>query len=138
MSNPNQVDAQQVYVQYQNAVRQLQIFEQQEAIYSNLLEQYRSNLDTLEGLRDYPDDGEIVIPISDMIYLKASLIGIKEVIVDIGSDLLLPTTIDDALSKLKERISQVDELVQRFSKQKSELETIATGLQSQLNQISGR
>ena len=125
-------------MQYQNAVRQLQIFEQQEAIYSNLLEQYRSNLDTLEGLRDYPDDGEIVIPISDMIYLKASLIGIKEVIVDIGSDLLLPTTIDDALSKLKERISQVDELVQRFSKQKSELETIATGLQSQLNQISGR
>jgi len=136
VSTPGQPDVQSMYVQYQNAVRQLQMLEQQVDIYTNLLEQYRTNLETLNGLKDYPEDGEFIFPLSDMVHLKANFSGIKEVMVDVGSDYLLPTTFEDAVEKLETRIEQFENLLERFSKQKNELETIASGLQNQLNQFS--
>ena len=134
MSLPDQGDIQATYLQYQNAVRQLQMMEQQENLYQNLIEQYHTNLETLEGLKEYPDDGDFIFPLSDMVHLKANLNGVKEILVDVGSDLLLPTDIDNAIEQLNKRITQFKDILEKISDQKRELETISSGLQAQLNQ----
>ncbi|MHA2503953.1 MAG: hypothetical protein ACXAE3_13925 [Candidatus Kariarchaeaceae archaeon] len=135
MSNPGQ-DVQAVYQQYQFALRQLQIYEQQEMMLVNQIEQYSGNLITLKGLQENGMKGEFIFPLSDVLLIKGTFPEIQEILVDVGSDYYMPTTMDDAETRLTGRIKQTREILEKISNDKAQLQALSSQLQAQISRLS--
>ena len=129
-------NVQEVYNQYQAAVRQLQYYETQETQIGGLIEDLSANIRTLDGIENYSKGSEIIIPLGGMILLKAKLLEVDEILVNIGSEVVAPSTHKDAKALLESRVSEMSEVLTRISGDRRKLEEIATQLQAQLNQIS--
>ena len=136
MSTPEQPDAQNLYSQYQAAVRQLQYYEQQEMQFFGVLEELALNLQTLKGIEENSGDSEIIIPLGGIILLKANLLNVKEVLLNIGSNIMVPSTISKAEESLNVKIKEMQEILQKIQGDKQQLEAIANKLQTQLNQLN--
>lgn len=125
---------QSLYNQYQSAIRQLQFIEQQEAQVEGIIEEYNSNLATLQGMKSYTDNSEILLPLGGMLLLKADLQSIDEILVDVGSETIVPTDLETAENMIKSRLENMRGALNRLLSDKQQLESIATSLQTQLNQ----
>ena len=94
MSVNDQSNVQNLYSQYQAATRQIQYYEQQEIQLFSVLEELTMNLQTLKGLEEYSENSHIIIPLGGIILVNAKLKEIKEVLLNIGSEIVVPTSIE--------------------------------------------
>lgn len=129
-------NVQELYNQYQAAVRQLQYYETQETQIGGLIEDLSSNIRTIEGIDNYSKGSEIIIPLGGMILLKAKLLEVNEILVNIGSEVVAPSTSEDAKALLESRVDEMSEVLTRLTADRRKLEEIAAQLQAQLNQSS--
>jgi prefoldin alpha subunit len=129
-------NVQEVYNQYQAAVRQLQYYETQETQISGLIEDLSANIRTIEGIESYSKGSEIIIPLGGMILLKAKLLEVDEILVNIGSEVVAPISAKDAKDLLASRVNEMTEVLNRIFEDRKKLEEVASQLQTQLNQIS--
>ncbi|MHA2169664.1 MAG: prefoldin subunit alpha [Candidatus Kariarchaeaceae archaeon] len=129
-------NVQEVYNQYQAAVRQLQYYESQETQISGLIEDLSANIRTIEGIESYSKGSEIIIPLGGMILLKAKLLEVDEILVNIGSEVVAPITSKEAKDLLASRVNEMTEVLNRIFEDRKKMEEIAAQLQTQLNQIS--
>jgi len=127
-----------LYGQYQNIVKQLQYLEQQEIQFSGLISDLKLNISTLQGLETNQESDEIIIPLGGLILVKAKLKEIGSILLNAGSNVIIPSTIDNAKNKLEDRVNEFVKIYDKIVEDRVKLETIAENLSTQLNQLSNQ
>ena len=134
--NPDgNINPQDVYKQYQSVVNQIQYLEQQHGQMASVIDDLSLSLTTLRGIEKNPADSDIILPISSSLLIKASLSGIKEVIVNIGAGVHVPMDLKEAEVIINERRDEMIKFIDKMNADRTHLEGIATNLQNQLNSM---
>ena len=129
------INPQELYNQYQAVVNQIQYLEQQQGQISSIIDDLSLSLTTLRGIEKNPADSDIILPISSSLLIKASLSGIKEVIVNVGANVHVPMELKDAEVIINERRDEMIKFMDKMNADKTHLDEIAAKLQSQLNSM---
>ena len=72
---------------------------------------------------------------ANSILIKAKLTGTKEILLSVGSDVLLPSSIQEATDYIQKRRNELTEYFDRNAKDRVQLEQIASGLQLHIHKI---
>lgn len=137
MSNPSTdqpVDPEQLHQYYQNIVNRLQQITNQENQFSNVVAELNHSLETLKGLKKYPNDSEVILPLGGLLFIKAKLTNSNEILLDVGSGSYVPTGFDEATNTLTKKLKEMSDFLQKIVEEKSSLEKEAKGLQSYFNE----
>ena len=134
--SPASPTPEQVYAQYQSVVEQIQILENQINNINSVIGELEMSLSTISSIKTNNADEEIIIPIGGMISLKAKLSGIKEILVNVGSGVIVPLDPDSAIKRIIDRKDEMNEYRDKLSEDHIKLSEIAKNLQNHLNQVS--
>jgi prefoldin alpha subunit len=91
--------------------------------------------DAILALQTLGTDVSALVPISDGIYARSTLHDINTVIVDVGNNIAVEKTKEEALVMLQEQLSLVKEYQEKLTKRLTQLSTEADTLQSQLRSL---
>ena len=126
----------QIYSQYQSVIEQLQILENQITNMQSVIGELEMSLMTISSIKSNKADEEIIVPIGGMISLRAKLSGIKEILVNIGSGVVVPLDPETASKHIIDRKTEMNEYRKKLSEDHVKLSEIAQNLQNHLNQLS--
>lgn len=135
-NNPpgQQVDQQQLMMYYQSIVDRIQRLVNTEIQVSNAIAELRVNLDTIIGLKNNPNDANVLLPLGGLLQIEANLTNSNKVLLDIGYGTFIPSTFDEAAETLNKRLGDMTQYLQRLVQEKEKLEAEANQLQSYFNQ----
>lgn len=138
MSTPAipQEQSQALYNQYQTVVQQLQMMDNQLGQIGSVIDELSVNFATVEGLIGNKEKTEVILPLGGLLFIKANLTSEDEVLLNVGSETIIPVTFETAKEKLGERLKEMREVYQKLSEDRVKLEEIGSQLQNQLNQIN--
>ena len=142
MSKPSQkppqqpsVDPQQLMSYYQNLVERVQQLESTELQLTSAITELRNNLETLTGLKTYPNDSNVMLPLGGLLFIETNLSETGKVLVDAGSGTFIPSTFDEAAQTITTRLNDMMQYLQRLLQEKEKMEAEANQIQSYLNQM---
>ncbi|MCY3413651.1 MAG: prefoldin subunit alpha [Candidatus Heimdallarchaeota archaeon] len=125
----------QVYQQYQTVVEQIQILESQLDNINSVLGDFETSVLTINGIKANDADEEIIIPLGGLISIKAKLTGIKEILLSVGSGVVVPINPDRAIDYIVGRKTEMMEYRKKLMEDHQKLADIAQNLQNYLNQL---
>jgi prefoldin alpha subunit len=111
---------------------QLESFDQQYEFMAMTIREHTKAKETMEGIKDIKAETETLIPIGAGSYLFAKVGESEKAIVGIGADVLVETTIDDAISKINERTSEIEEAMKSLTEKYQEIASKATELSTKI------
>ncbi len=126
---------QQVYEQYQAAINQLQMVDNQAGQLKTILTDLELSISTING---FSTDKEVILPISGTVLLKTKLSENSQFMVSLGSGVVLPTSKEEGIELLEDKRKEILELLNRLEDDKFKLESIVQTLQYQLEQYERR
>ncbi len=88
---------------------QLESMEQQLEFLSMTLRDHTRAKETMEGYQNLKENAETLIPIGGSSFLYAKVASPDKAMVGIGGDFTIETKISEAITKLEERIKEIDE-----------------------------
>lgn len=88
---------------------QMESYDQQFGFLSSTMKEHTEAKETLSGYKDLKEGQETLIPIGAGSFLFAKVSDPGKAMVGMGADMVVETTIDDALAKLDERIAEIEE-----------------------------
>lgn len=139
MSNqPNALpeQSQAIYSQYQTAVQQLQIIESQINQIGAVIDELNHNIVTLNGLNSEERSTEVILPLGGLLFIKATLTGKDEILLNVGSETVIPTTFENGINILTSRLNEMNEAYKKLAEDRMKLAEISSQLEQQLNQIT--
>jgi len=77
----------------------------------------------------------LLVPVSEGIFAKASLSDHKTLLVNVGSNVVVEKTIEETRNLLQDRNQELKEHREELKKQNGELIEAATALQDELNKL---
>jgi prefoldin alpha subunit len=107
---------------------QMENFDKQYEFLVMTLKEHNSAKETMEGYKDIPSDSETLIPIGAGSYMFAKVKDPDKAIVGIGADIVVETTMDDAISKINERIVEIEEAMKSLGERYTEISRTAQEL----------
>jgi prefoldin alpha subunit len=125
-----------LYSQYQTAVQQLQVIESQLNQIGGVIDELNHNIVTLNGLMENKDSIEVILPLGGLLFIKSTLSGKNEVLLNVGSETVVPITFEKGVETLTERLKEMQSVFSKLSEDRTKLAEIASQLEQQLNQIS--
>lgn len=133
----NQEELRQKYMEIQMISQQMQQMQQQ----SQLLEEQSMELNvTVQGLMELEktkENQEILVPVATGIFSKAKLGKADEVIVNVGSNVMVEKALADAIEMTQERLATIDKYKVDTMAQINQLGEMAKRLDKELMQLSG-
>lgn len=88
---------------------QLESMEQQLEFLSMTLRDHTRAKETMEGYQNLKENADTLIPIGGSSFLYAKVASPDKAMVGIGGDFTIETKISEAITKLEERIKDIDE-----------------------------
>ncbi len=82
----------------------------------SLVAEYRTTITTLQNLRDLGKDKEILLPVGRIAQVNAKLEDVNRVIVNIGSNISVELTFDEAVKQIEKEIASLLLLRQALEK----------------------
>ena len=114
---------------------QLNSLELQSQYLQAALTDYHKGKITIEQLEKIDDPSEILIPIGGGMFLNGSVINSSKVLVDIGAGLVTEKSIEDAIKKIDEHITTVQENQEKLFTLAQRLQNEATELSQKTQQL---
>ncbi len=93
----------------ENYKAQMESFDQQFGFLSSTMKEHTQAKDTLSGYKDCNEGQETLIPIGAGSFLFAKVSDPSKAMVGLGADMVVETNIDDAVSKINERITEIED-----------------------------
>lgn len=107
---------------------QLESFEQQIEFLSMTLQDHNRAKETMEGYKNLKESSETLIPVGGNSFLFAKVGVPDKAMVGIGGDIVIETGIDDAISKMEERIKEIEETAKSLGERHKEIEKKAADI----------
>lgn len=70
---------------------------------------------TLEGLKDTKKGTDLLIPLGEGLFLKAGINNVKDVLIGVGSGVIVGKEMSKAIEYVQERIDEADTLINRLN-----------------------
>ncbi|MCH8906865.1 MAG: prefoldin subunit alpha [Candidatus Heimdallarchaeota archaeon] len=123
------------YSQYQSTVNQLKALTTQQSQVFTAIQELEHNITTIVGLQSKRESQDVMIPMGGILHVKAELIDSEKILVNIGSDVIVPLKYDEAKSYIETRVVEMREINNRMNDDMVRLEGLASQLQSQMDQF---
>lgn len=107
---------------------QLESFEQQIEFLSMTLQDHNRAKETMEGYKNLKESSETLIPVGGNSFLFAKVGVPDKAMVGIGGDIVIETDINDAISKMEERIKEIEGTAKNLGERHKEIEKKAADI----------
>lgn len=112
---------QQHYLEFQSYHERLQHLHAQHETLESHLQELQTLATSLEQLKKMQQQKDILVPISNSIFAKASMQPLQHLLVGVGSNILVEKTPEEAARGIQQQIAELSAILQRL-----EQELIAT------------
>ncbi len=93
-------------------------------------------LNSLEAIKKNNGDEEIIVPIGQGVYIKTKIVDKKDILIDVGSNVIIEKDIDKAIEYVKERFDEISKYIDRLNKDAQYFTTKLQELEPILNKMS--
>lgn len=93
----------------ENYKAQIESFDQQFGFLSSTMKEHTTAKETLIGYKELKEGHETLIPIGAGSFLFAKVSDPTKAMVGMGADMVIETSIEDATSKLDQRITEIED-----------------------------
>ena|SRR3989344_1024745 len=108
--NATKIDVEQIYMEYQQLMQQMQLFDKQFQQLDAQGSEFLSVLETLSELPNAEDNNEILVPISSGIFVKAKLEEKNKVLVNVGGSVVSEKTVEDTRKLIESQLGEIENL----------------------------
>jgi len=105
----NEEELQQKYIEIQMLEQQLKMLQQQMLKIDEQVIEIRLALENLDDLKSTPKGKEILVPLTQGIFLKSELKDNEKLIVNVGANVTVEKTIEETKDLLKKQITKISE-----------------------------
>lgn len=103
-------DLQQKYMQYQMYQQQLQQMQQNIQLLQNQSNDVNNSIKAIEDLGNSEIGSDLLAPISSGIFVRSELKEKKKVSINIGSNIVVEKSLDDAKTLLSEQLDEINNM----------------------------
>jgi len=114
---------------------QLQTFDQQYEYLAATISEHNRAIETMKAYKELEEGSETLVPIGASSFLPARVFESKRAMVGIGADIVVDTKIDDAISKLQERIKEIEDAMKTIGLKYQEMATKAAELSAKIQEL---
>jgi len=125
-------ELQALFGEFQELNQGLQQIEKQLSLIANQVVELTVSKQYLEDLHKVKEGTPILVPISNGIYAKASLLDNEQLIVNIGANTMLPKTKSEAQSLIDSQITELREMQAALSEEMKENAEKAVALENEM------
>ena len=109
-NNATKIDVEQIYMEYQQLMQQMQLFDKQFQQLDAQGSEFLSVLETLSELPNAEDNNEILVPISSGIFVKATLEEKNKELVNVGGSVVSEKTVEDTRKLIESQLGEIENL----------------------------
>ncbi len=132
----NKENIQQKYLELQILIKQINELQQQILVIQQQILELRSLKENIGGLKDIKVNTETYIPLGLNIFTKAKLSENKEFLVGVGSNVLVPKTLEETIDLIEKQIEEIGKIIHELERQLSELDLRGQVVQEELVNLS--
>ncbi|UCE37121.1 MAG: prefoldin subunit alpha [Thermoplasmata archaeon] len=111
---------------------QLESFDQQYEFMTMSLREHTRAKETMEGYKAVSEGTETLIPIGAGSYLFTKAANPEKAVVGIGADVVIETNMDDAISKIDDRIKEIEGAMKALGEKYQEVANSAQELSAKI------
>jgi prefoldin alpha subunit len=135
MSSKNsQLNLQQIQQQMGMLEQQAENLEQQKDHFYNLISSTRSSISTLKGIENPFNKSEFLLPLSGGIYVKAKLLDYENVLINVGSGVVIPKSVDEGMKILEQKITDFENFIKKLDEELNKVIETINNLQQMVAQ----
>lgn len=108
---------QQHYLEFQSYHERLQHLHAQHETLENHLQELQAVATSLEQLQNLGQQKDILVPISNSIFAKASIHPPKQLLVGVGSNILVEKSPEEAAASIQQQISELSTILQHLEQE---------------------
>lgn len=136
MKEKKQQELQEKYMEIQMLDQQMKQIQQQSRIIDNQAAELGNIADALDDLKKVKQGTEILFPISNGIFLKGNISNNKEVNINVGGNVVVSKTIDEAKELIKKQLDEIKNLGSQINIDLHRLGVKARELEKDIIQLS--
>lgn len=125
MAKDGDEQKQQKAILFQLLQQRLAELQNQTAAIQDAYVQVKSTQEGLSSMSSMKEDDQIIIPFGSEVFARAKASDTKSVLVNVGSDIILEKTVEQAQKFVSERLSEIEQAAQKVS---SEMEQVVHAL----------
>lgn len=132
-----QKEAQQKMMEMQMLQQQLQYMKQQIDMIKQQTQELNNTSEALNDLDKIGPGDEVLVPLGAGIFMKADARASKEFVINIGADVAVGKTGEEAVSMIKEQIEEMSKVQKQLEENYQKLIVRAQGLQDEMSGFIG-
>ncbi len=113
MSERAQEEIQRLYTEYVFLRQVAEVLNRNLVLLNNLLAETRLTREVIKEIEKLPDSSEIIVTISGPVFLKTRLLQKNVVLVNVGSDIIVEKSYNEALEYLENREKSLETELER-------------------------
>lgn len=129
---------QEAMMQGQQIQEQLQAVQSQKEQIGAFIQNLETGLSTLEALQDVEEGEDVMLPVGGGVHVSASMGDPGETLVNVGSDVHIEGSLEEAIEHVEERLANVRQAHDQLEERSQQLQEQLQQLASQLQQGRGR
>lgn len=111
----------QVYEELQTIQQQLENINAQLKEFMDQRKELSLSLDALKEFKNLKSDKEVLVPIVNGVFAKAKLFKSDNLIVNVGSNILVEKSVEDTIKLLEENLMEMDNYINKLRKNQDNL-----------------
>ncbi|MEM7816915.1 MAG: prefoldin subunit alpha [Candidatus Aenigmatarchaeota archaeon] len=124
------------YIQYQMLKQQLNALNSQKSLLEKNIELMNETIENMKEINSVQEGKEILSSIGNGVYVKAELKNNKNVIIEIGSDIMIEKSIPEAILLLEKKKEEAKEIVEKIDNQIIAFENEISKIERKIVEIS--
>ena len=135
MEEDNKTRLQERYVELQLLDEQMKEVQKHLQHFDQQIQDVIAVRQSLDELRNVREGEESLVPIANGIFARAKLTNLRELLVNVGSNIVVAKSIDEAKKLLEQQSSEIQAIRTRIAAQLEKLATRAQALQEELMKL---
>lgn len=129
---------QQRYMELQALQQQMNQIQQQITLFNNQITEFHKLKDNLKNLKKVKPGEEMFSPLGAGIYVKAEIKDTKEVLMRVGSNIIVTKTIDEADKLIEKQIKEMEAAIKQMEHNLQEAALLAQKLEQEIITLSAK
>ena len=136
MNRMDEMKIQQKYAEFQMLDKQIKEMYQQLQQFESQGEEIGTIINGLSSFKDIKPGSKVLVPISSGIFAKATIDNSEELMMNVGSGVVVNKNLEDAKKLLAEQIAKVEKIKEKMTKEINNLVEKAVPMQEELRKYA--
>ncbi|MBU5678552.1 MAG: prefoldin subunit alpha [Candidatus Aenigmatarchaeota archaeon] len=124
------------YIQYQMLKQQLNALNSQKSLLEKNIELMNETIENMKEINSLQEGKEILSSIGNGVYVKAELKNNKNVIIEIGNDIMIEKSIPEAILLLEKKKEEASGIIEKIDRQIIAFENEISKIERKIVEIS--